>query len=183
MVYGVGINDAGYPTQEKGKGYICPTFLKWRNMLQRCYSNLAYEDASVIDDWKTFSVFKEWIEGRYTREQIKEYHLDKDLFSVGGVRLYSPDTCCLLHPKVNTFLNSSDGGNRGVTKHKGRNNFLIQCKNPFTRKTVYLGVCDNQEDGYPVWREYKQSLANELSNSEYVTEVCVADRLREYFIY
>jgi hypothetical protein len=91
LVFGVGFNDALYPTMQKKKfevsdevssesllgrtvaqkgiwkvTWICPYYARWVAMLKLCYSpkvhaNVpSYLNCSVCEEWKTFSVFRQW---------------------------------------------------------------------------------------------------------------------------
>ncbi|WP_396179992.1 hypothetical protein, partial [Flavobacterium sp.] len=69
LVCGVGVVDVSYVVQKKvrvakgrGKGtqkleWICPYYLKWRCMIDRCYSNKklssdpSYGGCSVVKEW------------------------------------------------------------------------------------------------------------------------------------
>ena len=70
LVFGVGINDADYVIKVKVDGGYqdCPYYLKWKEMLRRCYSNRVasyhptYKDCYVCEDWLIFSNFKKWME-------------------------------------------------------------------------------------------------------------------------
>lgn len=96
--YGVGINDVD------GKVDGCPFYRRWNSMLQRCYSENyhkyrpTYKDCEVCEDWLTFSNFKSWME----EQDWEGKQLDKDF--LGNGKLYSPETCCFISGKVNSFL-------------------------------------------------------------------------------
>lgn len=75
MLYGVGINDAGYKTHltktVEGKTvhvWRCPFYLAWARIIERGYSgkhdkrNPSYVSVSVDPVWHRFSVFKAWME-------------------------------------------------------------------------------------------------------------------------
>ena len=75
LVSGVGINDADYEVQKytvvSGKRkriWICPYYITWTHMLQRCYSEKSqlkhptYKGCTVCDEWLIFSNFKTWME-------------------------------------------------------------------------------------------------------------------------
>ena len=117
LVYGVGINDAGYPIDKRvlvdGKRkilWMCPFYKRWQHMLERCYSTKyhekfpTYKDCAVCEDWKYFSRFKKWMES----QDWKGKHLDKD-FLVEGNKLYSSDTCVFILPELNTFITKGNG--------------------------------------------------------------------------
>ncbi len=87
----------------------CPYYTKWMSMLKRCYSenslttNPTYKGCSVCDEWLTFSNFKSWME----TQDWEGKALDKDLL-VYQNKVYSPETCCFISSKLNTFLVKSD---------------------------------------------------------------------------
>lgn len=167
-VYGVGINDSGYNIQKKGKGYICPYYLKWRNMLQRCYSQNSYKGCVVCEEWKIFSMFKKWaVLQSVPPESMNNYHLDKDLLGRGS-KIYSPDTCCFLSPLLNTFMTNCIGGNplKGTTVKKSNGLIFAQVKNPLLNKTEYLGVCSTREEGHTLWLRRKKEILEEVIDLE-----------------
>ena len=125
LVYGVGINDAGYVVQEwetignvNGKikrklVWFCPYYRVWSDMLKRCYSDKyqekypTYKGCSVSEEWKIFSNFKRWME-----KQDWEYkQLDKDLLLECN-KVYSEETCVFVKSIVNSFTTDS-GASRG----------------------------------------------------------------------
>lgn len=103
LVYGVGINDAGYPV--KGKLGVCKYYEVWKGMLQRCYSERArknrpsYNSCEVVESWLTFSNFRIWME----KQDWKDKHLDKDLIEKGN-KIYAPDKCIFISPRLNMFV-------------------------------------------------------------------------------
>lgn len=182
-VYGVGINDAGYNIQKKGKGYVCPYYLKWRNMLQRCYSKNGYKDCIVYEGWKTFSKFKEWaILQNVSPESLHSYHLDKDLLRKGS-KIYSPDTCCFLSPLLNTFMTNCIGGNplKGTTVKKATGLIFAQIKNPLLNKTEYLGTCSTREEGHDLWLRRKKEILEDIILLDDSLEEKVVKALRSVF--
>lgn len=99
-----------YKTGFVGFGAYNPTdhrvlYQMWSAMLKRCYSNLqdykSYVDCVVCEKWHNFQNFAKWCESRY----VEGYQLDKDLkaFNFNG-KLYSPDTCTFLPPKINNII-------------------------------------------------------------------------------
>ena len=180
LVYGVGINDAGYVTQKNetigyvnGKRkqklvWVCPYYRAWTNMLERCYSakcqekQPTYKGCSVAEDWLTFSVFKNWMEA----QNWEGKQLDKDLLFEGN-KVYSAGTCVFVTPMVNTF-SSDRGATRGewligVCWDKGANKFRSSCRNPFTMKQETLGYFTCELEAHKAWRKRKAELAHELA--------------------
>ena len=101
--HGVGINDAPYFTQLKGRR--CPFYRVWAGALMRCYCekhqaiNPTYKGCSVVKEWHLFSNFRAWM----ARHDWEEKELDKDLRVIGN-KIYGPDTCIFIPHKINTLL-------------------------------------------------------------------------------
>lgn len=106
-LFGVGINDASYivRVEVNGKFIVCPFYVRWTKMLERCYSEKyqlrmpTYINCSVCDEWLIFSNFKLWMQGQDWRGN----ELDKDLL-VQGNKIYSPERCLFVPSQVNTLL-------------------------------------------------------------------------------
>jgi hypothetical protein len=181
-VYGVGINDANYRVitkVRKGRGSLngskCPFWTKWISMLDRCYSgnHSSYADTVVCDAWLRFSNFKAWME----TQDWGGKDLDKDLFGDGT--LYSPETCCFLQPKVNTFITSHAGG-YSLSKSTGK--FQARCTNPFAIRKEdgrYLGLFCTKEEAHKAWQAKKHEYACQLA--ELQEDSRVADALRQRY--
>lgn len=99
LVCGMGINDSIEPTTDN------PIYVKWHMMLHRCQKD---KDKQVCSQWLLYSTFAGWIteyKSRYYPDiPLEDLDLDKDLFSNPGEQLYSPETCCLIPPKINKLL-------------------------------------------------------------------------------
>lgn len=181
-VYGEGINDVDYPVHkfeyrrnEKGnlevanRVWTCPFYSRWREMLRRCYSNsfisknVTYRGATVCQEWKTFSVFKEWME----EQSWEGKDLDKDLLVEGNL-LYSPETCIFIPKTLNQFFKdrSNDRGNLplGVIFKKKQGKYNARCSNPFTGKRESLGMYNTPEEAHQAWMRRKHVLSNEWAD-------------------
>lgn len=61
LIYGVGINDSEYKTQGVGV-QTCPFYVKWKDMLRRCYSEEmlnkrpTYRGTIVCSEWHTIVI-------------------------------------------------------------------------------------------------------------------------------
>lgn len=189
-IYGVGIKDVDYPTAKTKKVgdkrvivWVCPFYERWKSMLKRCYSKLSptssptYVGCTVVEEWKRFSVFKEWMQ----QQDWEGKHLDKDIL-VEGNRVYGPDTCIFVDRAVNNFFSISHSGKRGghsvgAVWDKGMGKFRAYCKNPFQegRKSPdKLGVFDTEEGAHLAWKKRKHEFAQklaELQTDERVAEV------------
>ena len=111
LICGVGINDAPYSSligyTIDGKQIRCPFYIRWKSLIQRCYSeknwkqtnkhgylkNAQYEKCVVVEEWHKFSNFKKWME----LQNWEGNHLDKDILFPGN-NTYGPDTCLFVPP-------------------------------------------------------------------------------------
>ncbi len=182
-VYGVGINDSDHQVQVYKKGYICPIYLKWRNMLQRCYDTKytrGYDGCVVCKHWHHFSNFEKWVLSLGI-ENISNLHLDKDILGDGN--LYSESTCCFLHPIVNTFItNSLRGETKGITpvlRKDGVTVYNVQVRNPLTKKREYLGRVFYANEGINLWVSRKLEILQELYSRGYILQESVYLNLKE----
>lgn len=209
MLYGVGINDAGYLiTKEmlingkKETVWRCPYYFRWTGMLGRCYSSKlkkrhpTYKDVTVCKEWLIFSNFRKWME----KQDWEGKCLDKDLL-VYGNKVYSPDTCIFISHEVNSLLLKSDGtrgvlplGVRYTKKSKG---MLNERTKPYSaqvtnrrenKKYVHLGYFSTPEEAHKAWQlgkcELIISVAKHYDKSSIEYEVLLKawDRIHDDYI-
>lgn len=167
-VLGVGINDADYLTQSRHSGK-CPYYETWSAMLTRCFSedwkekHPSYLGVTACEEWLTFSNFKAWME----TQDWEGKQLDKDL--LGDGKLYSPETCCFLERRVNSFITShSTRGGEGlpVGVYKSKKRFQALCRNPLGEKP-YIGTYRCETKAHFEYLKKKQSYARKLSDMEH----------------
>lgn len=180
LIHGVGINDAGYVVEiRETSGHIngkqkqktlwsCPFYSIWAAMLQRCYSQKwhmrrpTYIGCTVVDEWKTFSKFKAWME----KQDWEGNQLDKDLIFHGN-KEYCPTKCVFISRIVNLFLTESTASRGqlpiGVSWKKPNNKFQARCGNPFTKKQEFIGYYDNAKEAHQAWLKRKLELAHQLA--------------------
>ena len=180
LVFGVGVNDSDYAVQRKESlGYVngkqkqkliwaCPYYKTWSGMIRRCYSIKTQEryptyiGCTVTDEWKTFSVFKNWM----MTQDWQDKHLDKDLL-VEGNKVYSPEMCVFVTQTVNKFTTGCEASRGefliGVNWITETGKFRSQCRNPFTKKREHLGLFTSEQEAHNAWLKRKLELAYELS--------------------
>tara|TARA_R110000787_G_scaffold39142_11_gene98351 strand:+ start:2873 stop:3445 length:573 start_codon:yes stop_codon:yes gene_type:complete len=175
-IRGVATNDADYPVCPKvnGKTQWCPFYRRWKNMIERCYSQTyqetkpTYEKCYVTKDWLLFSTFKTWMEAQDWSGRA----LDKDLL-VAGNKEYGPRTCVFIHNNINTLLTydkrSSANLMPGVTKLGAKFRATIGTNT----KTAHLGVFISEGSAHRAWRDAKAKIieaARELTDDIRVKE-------------
>ncbi len=179
-VCGVGINDADYCVQGKGK-VKCPYYIKWSSMLVRCYGKITsawYEDCWICEEWLIFSNFRAWME----TQDWEGKHLDKDLL-VTGNKVYSPATCVFVDMSVNSFVTdcAASRGDCPIGTHwrKSSGRFRAYCNNPFNGKRMNLGTFDDMYLAHKAWQAKKHEYACQLA--ELQEDPRVADALRQRY--
>lgn len=188
LVYGVGVNDAGYPItiEEKINGkrilvWSCPFYVSWHHMLERCYSDKlhfsrpTYAGCAVVPEWRRFSAFRVWM----SQQQWQGSHLDKDIL-LSGNKVYGPDTCVFVPKSLNNFLldRSSARGEWpiGVYWDKQSRAYQARCRNPFTRNQEFLGCFPCPQEAHNAWLKRKHEHACRYADMQ--TDPRIAQALR-----
>lgn len=180
IVCGIGINDADYVVVKKVeyidsdgnikiKKVTCPFYRAWTDMLSRCYREKyhkifpSYKNCSVCDDWIRFTNFKRWMEQQDYIDNV----LDKDLM-VTGNKIYSPETCLFISPKVNGYLVINHGRNTSgfigasyQTTSKQRNKWISSCSQ-LNGKNKTLGRFSTAFEAHLAWCKFKAEMGKEL---------------------
>lgn len=185
LVYGAGVNDAGYDVMVNvnGKKVMCSVYVAWSSMIRRgCCAKFkekhpAYHDVKVCHEWKSFMAFREW----WMSNHIDGYHLDKDLLS--DSKVYSPETCIYVPRWLNNF--TVDGGTArngrliGAWFDSSRGKFEAQCNNPFTKKQERLGRFESPLDAHNAWKSRKLEMALKLKDKMDEIDVRIYPRVIE----
>ena len=183
LIFNVGINDADYVTtkyeyytNEDGKRkkrliWVCPYSRRWKNMLERCYSEKyqqrspTYRGCSVCDEWLTFSKFKEWM----VTQDWEGKTLDKDILYPGN-KVYSPETCVFISRQVNSFVVECGAARGeypiGAIWDIGTNRFRASCSCIETGKIKFLGHYNTWEESHAAWLQFKLKQAKLLAEQQ-----------------
>ncbi|HFD2033567.1 TPA: hypothetical protein ACF2DD_002144 [Clostridium perfringens] len=144
------VYDVGIVGKEKVKnkyGKIYPSYITWRNMIQRCYDEKlkdkysTYKNCTVCDEWLYYPNFKQWYDNNYYEVNNEEMHLDKDILNKGN-KVYSPETCVFVPQSINSLFIKSDKTRGdlpiGVDWHKANQVYQTRCRvfNVKTLKTI-----------------------------------------------
>ena len=170
LIYGVGNNDTDLKTKTKdanGKEIKNVYYRYWHDMLRRAYdpeySKLypTYEGVTVCDEWLKLSNFIAWM----NQFEFEGKNLDKDLIFPTN-KLYSPENCCFILPKINSFLTSiktqTDTNNlpSGVRWHKTHQKYHVQIS--VNNKSVHLGYFTDVNEAEIRYLTEKIKLLKEL---------------------
>lgn len=183
LLFGVAVNDSDVIVFNAAAKRRCMYYVRWRNMLVRCYSQKyqekhpTYAGCTVCDEWLAFSNFKAWM----IEQDWKGKQLDKDIL-VAGNKVYSPDTCVFVDARINAFI--IDGNSRrgdcmlGVHFNKQKSKLEAYCSNPFTKKHEQLGCFDDELSAHLAWKSRKHEIACQLAETQSDFRVVAALRAR-----
>ena len=114
-----------------------PIYIKWYNMLTRCYDSShknysQYKDCEVCEEWHNFQSFAQWYENNYYEIPNEKMELDKDIL-IKGNKIYSPETCNFVPHTINILF---------TNRKEKRGEFpigIVDCSS--TNKTKPYKVC------------------------------------------
>lgn len=117
-----------------------------------------YKDS--LNLFQDFDSFVEWCVDQpgYMNKEVngKYWQLDKDIL-VQGNKVYGPETCCFVPPRVN---NLTTGGFKGGTLDKhGKWTFTVRKIDQYEQKRFY-----NQEEGLKWYKEIKEAYVKEVAD-------------------
>ena len=136
-------------------------YTTWANMLKRCYSekdlvdNPSYRDKSVCEQWLIYENFYSWCKQVVHKEF--GWQLDKDLL-VKGNKVYSPETCVFLPPRINGVILRCDKSRGdlpiGIHFDKSRLKYKVTCQNEFDKQ--YQKRFHSLEDAWLCYKTEKE---------------------------
>ena len=178
FVCGVGMVGTKYPTVINGQK--TKEYTSWSSMITRCYTETIidgenyyrrYEDAEVCKEWLLFENFYEWLHSQENFEKwmlMDKGAIDKDILNKNN-KIYSPDNCCLVPNYVNSLFIKSDRARGkypiGVTYKTRDKVFEVQCR--LNGKETYLGRRATPEQGFFLYKEFKESYIKQVAQIEY----------------
>lgn len=106
--YKRGMCGIGYSGMAVGKGIYEKSYIKWKDMMQRCHDKEVhkkykpeYADKCVCEEWQNYANFKLWYDEHHVFGN--RIDLDKDILKPGN-KEYSPETCVLIEHYINTIF-------------------------------------------------------------------------------
>ena len=169
-VYAIGIIGTKYPVSEGCKD--TKEYTLWKNMLQRCYSEVykkkqpTYEGCEVSDNFKCYEYFYGWCHSQIGFGN-GGWYLDKDLL-IKGNKVYSESTCVFLPQEINNVLTKSTASRGeyliGVSWSETNKAFIARV-NKNTGKSKHLGYFKTELEAYNAYKIAKESFVKEQANN------------------
>lgn len=147
-------------------------FSAWRGMLHRCYVKIpnTYKGVTVCKEWHNFTNFAVW----HKMNSVEGWCLDKDLFSIEGIKkVYSPDNCCYIPPVINNSIRAKVD----VIETKTGCYYFNDTSFGFSNRRIYG---DSYQETYKLCLLYRQTHIRTLV-SEYWKQM--KDNVREKLIH
>jgi hypothetical protein len=139
------------------------SYLKWQNMLERCYAPTSeqtrecYEDVTVCDEWFNYQIFAEWAVNQIGYGN-RGWAMEKDLLAKGN-RHYSPDKCCFLPVELNNQMLKAEKVRGeypiGVCINKPNGRFIAHCTKEGESST-HIGIYDTVIEAFEAYRQAKK---------------------------
>lgn len=127
--------------------YESDSFIKWKNMIQRCYSDNVhklkpyYMGKDVCVEWQNYGNFKIWYDAHYIPGT--KVDLDKDLLCKKS-NMYSPETCVLMSHFLNTVFED-----RGIESNiKQNDNGTYSVSMSILDRRIDLGIFNSEDEAY-----------------------------------
>jgi hypothetical protein len=166
IIYGIAFIGVGnYSCKLYPRIYNC-----WIQMLRRCYNETirgvwpTYSACTVCERWWNFQNFAPDYLSMFGSALF--WQIDKDL-RIKGNKLYSPETCCLVPPQINTVLEKSDASRGefriGVSPSGSKTNpYKAACN--VEGKLKYLGSYKTEEEARLAYKAAKEAEFKRLGN-------------------
>ena len=169
-VYGIGVSGNKYPFRIDGiqtKEYVL-----WKSMLERCYSDSAYQkkrptykDCEVSENFKSYEYFYEWCHNQIGFAN-EGWQLDKDLL-IKGNKVYNESTCVFIPKDINSLLTKSAASRGehliGVCWHKKDKAFVARV-NKNKGGSEWLGSFNTEIEAFNAYKTAKESFIKEQAN-------------------
>jgi len=172
LVQGIGTNSGKYPATSNNKAL--KEYEVWNSMLKRCANYYwvkfpTYEGTTCSENFKNYTFFYEWCQEqvgfKYTDENGKSWHLDKDLL-VKGNKVYSEGSCCFLPLQINITLTKSNSirGNHSIGVHWRERSlkFVAQC-NQGSGVQKHLGYFTTAREAFKTYKCFKEGYIKSLA--------------------
>ena len=169
---------------KEGKWCITWKYIKWREMLRRCFDDKykekhsTYKNVTCCDRWLCFANFLEDLEvlkQEYDWNKDEKLNLDKDILHKSN-KLYSLENCILVPDWINKLFTKRDA-NRGecpigVRYHKRDKKYEAYCN--INGKHTGLGYYSTVEEAFNAYKQAKENeikrIANDCVSKGFITK-------------
>jgi hypothetical protein len=167
-VRGVGFWGVGpYTSKVQGNPYkSTKEYVHWSSMLTRCYTETyqerfpTYIGCSVDRQWHNYQEFAEWCNWQIGFNE--GYVLDKDIL-IKGNKVYSPETCVLVPPELNSLVVTQVKPGKdvpaGISFQTSSQKYIVSCA--IDGKNKNLGRYKCPEEAFAVYKGFKENLIRE----------------------
>lgn len=138
-------------------------YVKWANMMQRCYSEGVrndrphYKNSTADIEWFNFSNYREWHKKNTMGD--KKLDLDKDVL-IPRNTVYGSETCTLIPHFTNTIFESR-GMNTNIVLNDNTGKYDVNMVVLGTKKDV--GTYDTFEEAKKGYIDYKQKYIKDVA--------------------
>lgn len=172
-VFGIGIIG-----NEKTKinGVNSKEYEAWHDILKRCYSQKlkemrpTYIGVECCKEWLIFENFCKWLRKQDNYEKwlnTEKWAVDKDIL-IKWNKVYSPDTCCLVSPEINSLFTKRQNcrGKLPIGVIRYKNKYEAQYNNG-TGKSKHLGYYDTPIEAFQAYKIEKEKHIKEVAIKSY----------------
>ena len=167
-----------------GKWCITWKYIKWREMLRRCFDNKykekhpTYKDVTCCNRWLCFANFLEDLEAlkkEYNWSENETLNLDKDILHKDN-KIYSLENCVLVPQWINKLFTKCDASRGdcpiGVRYHKRDKKYEAYCN--INGRYVGLGYYNTTEQAFNAYKIAKKQeikrIADDCVSKGYITQ-------------
>lgn len=167
--YGVGYMGVGRFSTDPTNPKTYKVYKAWIGMIERCSSvdKKLRDPSSVLSyscsEWHNLQVFGEWYCSQKGWDEPK-WQLDKDLMGSGN-KLYSPETCVILPPVLNTSIKYINDGPlnknnlpRGVGYNIKAKRYITDCRIYGVEGKAPTMYFKTAEEAFVWYKEKKEAL-------------------------
>lgn len=168
---GVGVLGEGdFQPYDSKTGKVNWSYLKWQNMLERCYEPTddmmarSYTGVTVCESWLNYQNFASWAINQIGYNNAR-WALEKDVINKYN-KIYSPENCCFLPQELNNLILKSERlrGDYpiGVGLHKSNMKYVAHVSG--TGNSGYVGIYGTPEEAFLAYKKVKEKRIKSMAN-------------------
>ncbi len=171
--------------QVKINGKHTKEYEAWHDILKRCYSKKlkkerpTYIGVECCKEWLLFDNFCSWLHSQENYQKwlgTERWAVDKDIL-IKGNKIYSPETCCLVSPEINSLFTKRQNHRGelpiGVVPHFDK--YEANYHNG-TGKRIHLGYYETPTKAFNAYKSAKKKYIKKVATASYknhdITKEC-----------